>query len=107
MSINQLVIDTLAPLNKPVELHLYTGKATTYITFFEYNQREETSADDEEVETRYSIQVDVMSKGNLDNLVNQVKSLMRSKGFVRKSEMSLYNRETKTYRKSISFQIVL
>lgn len=105
MDIELLVENTLKPLGVPVARHHYaTTTVNSYITFFEYNQRALKHADDEEVRTQYSIQVDVYTKGNPIQLVDKVKEAMKAKGFMRQNEQSTYEVISKTYRKTISFQ---
>lgn len=101
MSINSAVIAALSPL-APIAFHAYTGKASTYMTFFTYNQRAGLIADDEEVSTIYSIQLDIFSKGNIDTLATEAKKALKEIGFARTSEIEMYESNTKTYRKSIS-----
>lgn len=103
MSLNSLIISTLAPTGVPVSFQTYTGTAITYITFFEYNQQGALFADDTEQETRYSIQVDVWSKGNYKNVVEQVRTLMTSAGFTRNGEGELYESDTKIFHKYFRF----
>lgn len=107
MSVNAIIEQALEPLGVPVELHSYDGDAPTYITYFEYNQRSALNGDDEELQTSYSYQVDVWSKGDYTELVNQVKDLLKEAGFTRASEHGNYNEITKIYQKAISFNIVL
>jgi hypothetical protein len=101
MSLNSNIINALTPV-LPCAFHQYTGTATTYCTFFTYNQMAGLIADDDEQTTVFSIQVDVFSKGNLDPIVKQVKDKLKTFGFRRTSEIEMYNIDTKTYRKSIS-----
>jgi hypothetical protein len=106
MSLNKLIIDTLSPLGVPVAFHRYTGTATTYITFFEFNQRSAMNADDSEQNTQHSIQVDIWSKGDYTNLVQQVKNALNGVGFFRTSEAEFYEDDTKIYHKVIRFNYV-
>lgn len=103
MSINNLIIDTLEPLNIPVNFQTYEGTEETYITFFTYLEQGESFADDEEKTTGHYIQVDVWSKGNYNKLVKQVKELLKQVGFKRKYEIELYESDTKIYHKCIRF----
>lgn len=103
MNLNSLIMSTLAPTGVPVTFQTYTGAATTYITFFEYNQQGALFADDTEQETRYSVQIDVWSKGNYKSLVGQVRVLMINSGFIRNSEAELYEDDTKVFHKVFRF----
>lgn len=111
MSLNKLIIDTLEPLGIPVgfqKLDFDQEKLhpTTYITFFEYNQRSALDADDTETQTRYSIQIDVWSKGDYTSLVQQIKDSLSGQGFRRTFENELYESDTKIYHKVIRFNFV-
>lgn len=101
MSLNSDIISTLSPI-APTDFHEYTGSATTYMTFFTYNQRSGLFADDDEQTTVYSIQLDIFGKGNIETVVKQAKNALKAIGFRRTSEIEMYNIDTKTYRKSIS-----
>lgn len=103
MSLNKLIIDTLKPIGIPVALLTYTGTATTYITFFKYNEIGEVFAEDTEQETRHSIQIDVWSKGNYVDVVKQVKKLLKEQGFSRVTAHELYEDDTKIFHKVIRF----
>lgn len=61
---NKLIIDILKPTNVPVRFQTYSGAETTYITFFMYNEMGTLFAEDQEIKTRFSVQVDIWSKGN-------------------------------------------
>jgi hypothetical protein len=103
MNLNTLILSTLSPTNVPVAFQVYTGTATTYITFFEYNQQGKLFADDTEKSTQHSIQVDVWSTGNYSVLVEQVRSLMIGQKFIRNSETEFYENDTKVFHKVFRF----
>ncbi|MBW9219264.1 hypothetical protein K1I43_12055 [Anoxybacillus sp. ST70] len=106
MSLNKMIIETLKHVGVPVAFQTYSGTATTYITFFEYNQFSALNADDEEQQTAHLIQVDVWSKGDYTSIVQQVKERMIAAGFRRTSEVDLFEQETKTYHKAIRFSYI-
>jgi hypothetical protein len=106
MSLNKLIIDTLKPIGVPVAFQTYSGTATTYITFFEYNQFSALNADDEEQQTAHFFQVDVWSKGDYTSIVQQVKDRMTAAGFRRTTETELYEPDTKIYHKALRFSYV-
>ena len=103
MSLNSIILSTLAPTKVPVAFQKYVGSATTYITFFEYNQQGTLFADDTERRTRHSIQVDVWSTGNYGNLVDQVRDLFTNTGFIRNSETEFYEDDLKVFHKVFRF----
>ena len=100
---NTLIINTLKPIGVPVVFQNYAGKETTYITFFTYLEQGEEFADDEEIVTGHYIQVDVWSKGNYLEVVNEVKERMKQAGFRRRSEYELYEKDTKIFHKVLRF----
>lgn len=103
MSINKIIRDALLPLGVPVMYMTYTGTATTYITFFRYNERGALQADDKEQLTRHSVQVDVWGKEDIEALTESVKDQLQAIGFVRNSYFEDFEKETKTYHKAYRF----
>lgn len=101
--INKIIIDTLNSLNVPVSFQKYSGKAETYITFYEYLATGEEYEDDEESLTAHYIQVDVWSKIDYTNLVKEAKKLLINAGFKRLNEIDLYEEDTKIYHKGLKF----
>lgn len=99
----KLVKDTLTPAGVPVEFMKYSGTATTYITFFFYNEQGEDWAENEETATGYSLQVDIWSLSDYTVLEGQVKSLMQAAGFIRTAAIDLYESDTKVYHRAIRF----
>lgn len=103
MNLNSLIISTLAPTNVPVAFLKYSGTLTTYISFFAYNEQGVLFGDDMELNTRYSVQVDIWSKGDFTNLVKQTKDLLIAAGFTRNSGTEFFEDDTKTYHKVYRF----
>lgn len=103
MSLNNKIIQILSATGVPVSFQRYDGSEPTYITFSEYNQGGKLHADDQEIRSQHSIQVNVWSNGNYISLVKQVKSLLKESGFIRNSEFDDYDEETKTYNKVLRF----
>jgi hypothetical protein len=103
VSINKLIKDTLEPLNVPCEFETYEGEDDPYITFFCYNEQGEKFADDVEIETGFYIQVDIWSKGNIEQLKVNVIKLLKAAGFKRKTAQDLYESDTQLYHKCIRF----
>lgn len=100
---NKLVLDSLNPLGVPVAFHEYSGQATTYISFFFYNETPKLNADDTEKVTGYYVQVDVWSKGDYTDLVNQVKNAMTAAGFRKTTAADMYEKDTELYHKALRF----
>lgn len=101
--INNLIINTLKPLGIPVGFQKYSGSQDTYITFFCYNERGRVFADDEEIRTGFSVQVDIWSKGNYIEIVRRTRKLLEDVGFKRTSAADLYESDTGIYHKGMRF----
>lgn len=103
MNINSKVTTALSGLGIPVSLQTYSGTSDPYITFFCYLETGELYTDDVQKGTGYYVQVDVWSKGNYTNTVEQVKSAMRNAGFSFLAAYDLYEPDTKIYHKALRF----
>lgn len=101
--INSLVIEALKPLNVPVSFQRYTGKENTYITFFEFLEQGELFADNEEKATGHYIQVDIWSKSDYVELVENVKYAMKAAGFMKTYAADLFESDIKLYHKVTRF----
>jgi hypothetical protein len=106
MNINALVKKTLTPLSIPLSFLKYSGKATTYMTYFCYNEQGEAWAENVEIKTGYYVQVDLWSKEDCTELAEQVKAAMITAGFTRTTAQDLYEDDTKIYHKAMRFSYV-
>ena len=106
MNIHKLIHDTLTPLNVPVNLQTYSGKAPMYITYHVYDEMGEEWAENEEIATGYYIQVDVWSAGDYLILVDNVKAAMKAAGFKRDYAQDFYENDTKIFHKAIRFNYI-
>lgn len=98
------VLSVLDPLGVPVSFQEYTGPATTYITFFFYNEFGAEFVEDEEAATAYSLQVDIWSNKGYTSLTNQVKAALKEIGFQRVFAQDLYEEDTRIYHKVLRFR---
>lgn len=104
MSINKLIKDTLKPLKLPIEFQTYSGSCDPYITFFMYSEQGEEFEDDEEVITGLYIQVDIWSKGNIEQLKKDTVKLLKKAGFIKRpGAQDLYEPDTKIFHKVLRF----
>ena len=103
--INKLVTEALKPLKVPVSFQKYSGKESTYITFFNYLEQGEHYADNEEKATGYYIQVDVWSKSDYTEVVEKLENYMKAAEFTRTSAADLFEEDTKIYHKVMRFFI--
>lgn len=104
--INKLIMDTLKPLNLPVANLRYAGTASTYITFFTYNEQGEAWAENKEIATGFYMQVDVWSNGDFTALVEQAKTLLEGAGLSRTYATEMFEVDTKIYHKVLRFVYV-
>jgi|SRR5690625_7509697 len=103
MNLNKIIRDTLKPLGYPVAKLRYNQKADTYIVFMEYNQAPRMNADDMEMVTKHFYQVDVFSKGDFTDLVNNVRKEFNKVGFKRMFESETYDEDMNMYRSIMRF----
>lgn len=99
---NKLVKSILDPIGVPVANVTYLGDENTYIVFNIWSVPG-LHADDTEIKTEHTVQIDIFSPGNLTNLAKQVKSRMLGAGFMREYENEGYVEEAKKFRKTYRF----
>lgn len=98
------ISDILKPTGVPVNRLKYNGSASTYITYFLYNEQGEAFAENKEIETSYFIQIDIWTKDDFTDLYNQVLSLMKAAGYYRIYTHEEYENDTQIKHKAIRFQ---
>jgi hypothetical protein len=103
VSLNSIIISTLAPTNVPVAFRVYRGSETEYIRFFEIVDVPTAYAENELQNTQKSIQIDVFSKGNYAPLIEQVKTLMKEAGFLWKASQEFYEEDTGYFHYALTF----
>lgn len=105
---NSLIEQILSTLNIPFAFMYYRENAETYITYQQIQIDTTLSADDElEYYVDY-YDVDVYSKTNYLQIVEDLKSLMKQNGFRWQPEMSsgdLYEEDTRYFHKTVCFSI--
>lgn len=96
------VYNILKDLGVPV---LWNVRPSTFpsITYFFYNEYGQEFGDGEEVGTNYSLQVDVWSKDDYTDLVEQVKARLKENEFYRVTADDLYESDIKVYHKVLRF----
>lgn len=103
MSFNSFVKSILDPIGVPVAYATYTGTASEYIIFNEWNIPG-LHADDKESQTNHTVQIDIFAKGNFIQLADEVRSRMIAAGFMKIFEdPAEYIDNTKMYRKILRF----
>lgn len=94
----------LKSIDVPVKHLFYEGRADPYITYQFYNEYGEVFAEDKEIVTAYSVQVDIFTKGSFEDLYKQVMQLMTDTGWHRTYATEDYEPDTKLNHKIIRFQ---
>lgn len=100
---NDEIVKALKDLGIPVSFQHYSGTVKTYITFFNYDEENEDSSEDEQEIEGYYPQIDVWSNGDYTDLVKQVKTAMINAGYEFTNGQDLFEDNTKTYHKALRF----
>ncbi len=101
---NRLVMNALAPLEKPIHYVTAVNEDNEYIIINEFNTGAALIADDEEQTSNQIVQLDIFSNGNFLDLVEQTMHLMKQAGFVRTYEApGEFDEDMKRFRKTIRF----
>ena len=102
-----VIEDILKPVKDkgiPVKHMFYTGSSDPYVTYQFYNEYGEAFSENREIATMYSVQIDIFTQGDTEDLYNQIMSLMTASGWYRTYAMELYEPDTKLKHKIIRFQ---
>ncbi|OCA84566.1 hypothetical protein A8F94_17475 [Bacillus sp. FJAT-27225] len=106
----EFVTSTLSSVGVPVSFQVSPAGATTpsqYVTFLEYFTGADLEAADKEVTTERLIQVNVWSKSNYTQLVNNVRTTLEQAGFERTSEFDgPYSDGDSHFNKVLRFKFV-
>jgi len=101
--VNQLILETLTPTGVPVAYMTYTGNNPEYIVFNCWGSPL-THADNRERRENVTVQIDIFSKGDFTNLVQDVKQRMIDADFMKVQEGSgNYIEDTDIFRKTLRF----
>jgi hypothetical protein len=98
------ISEVLKTIGLPTVKMSYSGDATSYITYFIYNEYGEAFAENKEIATTYSVQVDIYTDGDFTNLYNQVLSLMTEAGFYRTYATEINETDIRLKHKLVRFQ---
>ncbi|OAA94085.1 MULTISPECIES: hypothetical protein [Clostridium] len=94
----------LKSIGAPIKHLFYTGREDPYITYQFYNEYGKVFAEDKEVVTAYSVQINIFTKGKLEDLYKQVLDLMIVAGWCRTYATEDYETDTKLNHKIIRFK---
>lgn len=76
------------------------------ITFFEMNNMDTQTADNEDYASSISIQIDVWDKKPPNPIAKEVDRVMKSLGFFRFGTADIFEEDTKIYHKGLRYRIV-
>lgn len=89
----------------PVEFIRYTGDEKTYITYSFTDDRPGVVADNKEVLSVASIDIDIFSDSNYLDIEDKVEKIMIDNNFIRVgSSPDMYEEDTGLYHKTIEFE---
>lgn len=100
----QKIEDTLIPLGYPVD-HLNNEYGEDTYIIYSYWGSPTIHADNEVFQRSYTIQVDIISDGGLEEITDKVNKAMKKSGFMWSFEDEEYIKEKKLNRKIIRFTI--
>jgi hypothetical protein len=107
MNYKTTIQTALSSLGVPVSFLNYRGTATTYVTYFCYNEMAELYSENVEIATGYYVQVDIWSTtAEYEALAQQIKVAMITVGFMGYTAQDLYESDTKIFHKAIRFNII-
>jgi len=102
-SVDSILLSTLLPLGVPVTRLRFTGKAETYITFQIISGDETGFADDDGTAYEHLYRVDLFSKRNYVQILDQMKRALKTAGFFGISvNAEQYERDTELYHASLN-----
>ena len=89
----------------PVAHLKYTGKSKKFVTWTITGEAPALSANDEDLCSICSVDVDVFSDGNYLDIVKEIKKKFKEKDWIWVEDSSeMYEEDTQLYHKTISFE---
>lgn len=83
----------------------YKGKETTFVVWTITADSPALSADDEQLESIVSLDVDVYGKGNILDVITEIKKLMKANEWVWVGDsVEMYEDDTGLYHRTLSFE---
>lgn len=87
-------------------IHLLKAPDNTVAPYVEYEVISENGslyAENEELYTTYTVQIDIFSEGNYKELVKEIKKVMKENNFLKEFGGSLYEEKTKLFHYILRF----
>lgn len=89
----------------PVSQIKYTGTASTYIVWSIINEIPSLSANDEDLMSIVTVDIDIISDSNYLEIVKEVKKIMKASGWVWSEDSNeMFNDITGLYQKTCTFE---
>lgn len=89
----------------PVAHLKYTGKSKKFVTWTITGENPALSANDEDLCSICSVDVDVFSDGNYLDIVKEIKKIFKNNDWIWVEDSSeMYEEDTQLYHKTISFE---
>ncbi len=88
------------------KIYLLRAPDNTRAPYVEYEILEEEGsmyAENEEIQTRYNIQIDIFTDGNYVEIAKKIKQVMQEQGFTKTYGGSKYEEETKLFHYILRF----
>lgn len=105
---NELIEKIFANFDVPVSFLRYKGNASAYVTYSQTDIDNSLSGDDELLYYVEYYDFDIYSKGNYFSIIEGVKNILESNGFVwqpSRDSGDMYETETGYYHKTLCFAI--
>lgn len=90
----------------PVSFMFYEGHGEPYITYMQQDADNSLSGDDDLIGYVDFYDFDIYSKGNITNIIESVKELLKANNFVwqpSRSSQDMYETDTGYYHKTLNF----
>ena len=89
----------------PVSHLRYKGNSKTFVVWSILSEKPMLSADDEQIFSVVSVDIDVFSNGNYSKLITEIKRKMKENGWVWVEDSpEMYEDDTGLYHKTITFE---
>ena len=89
----------------PVDHLRYKGTSKTFVTWSILGERPSLCADDEQIFSVVSVDIDVFSNGNYSKLITEIKRRMKENGWLwLEDSPEMYEDDTGLYHRTITFE---
>lgn len=89
----------------PVAHLRYKGTSKTFVTWSILGEKPSLSADDEQIFSVVSVDIDVFSNGNYSKLITEIKRRMKENGWLwLEDSPEMYEDDTGLYHRTITFE---